>query len=107
DLGPERELGERDREIAVEVGALAREQLVLAQTDEDVQIPGRSAVQAPRARAAQPHLHAVLDPRGDLDLQQPLGARPALPAARLAWCPDALAFAATLRARPRDGEEAL
>src|SRR5215470_5607737 len=49
DLGPERELGERDREIAVEVGALASEQLVLPQTDEDVQIPGRSAVQAPRA----------------------------------------------------------
>src|SRR5438128_6075000 len=79
----ERQLREGHRQVAVEVGAVPREDLVLADAHEDVQVTGRPAVGAPGALAAQPELHPVLDARRDLHGQQALGAlTPLAPAPR-------------------------
>src|SRR2546422_3278598 len=65
---------EGHRRVAVEVGAVPHEDLVPADAHGDVRVPGRPAVGAPGALAAQPELHPVLDARRDLHGQQALGA---------------------------------
>src|SRR5262249_57429628 len=67
DLGAQRELRERDGQVAVEVGALADEQIVLGEAHQHVQVPGRPAVTSSRPLAGEAHLHAVLDAGGGPD----------------------------------------
>jgi hypothetical protein len=53
DLAAERRLREADRHVADDVVAIAREQRVLADVQDDVQIALRSAVESRLALAAQ------------------------------------------------------
>src|SRR3989441_11301307 len=107
DLGAERQLREAHGQVAVEVGALAHEDLVLADPHEDVEVARRPAVGAARALAAQPALHPVLDARRDLHGQEALGALAPLAPAPRAGVPVQLARALTLGAGLRDREEAV
>src|SRR5437867_12970618 len=82
-LGTERELDERHRQLAIEIGILAREEIVLGDAHQHVAVAGRSALETARALAADPHLHPVLDPGGAPDLDDMLAPdaafTPALP----------------------------
>src|SRR5260370_30041150 len=69
ELGAQGQLGERHGQVAMEIGAVAAEQLVLNEPDEHVEIPGRSPLEPAGALAAQPHLHAVLDSGGNFVLR--------------------------------------
>src|SRR2546427_4429316 len=101
------QLREAHGQVAVEVGALAHEDLVLADPHEDVEVAWRPAVGAARALAAQPELHPVLDARRDLHGQEALGALAPLATAPRAGVPVQLARALTLGAGLRDREEAV
>src|SRR5438128_1521772 len=107
DLGAKRQLREADGQIAVEVGALAHEDLVLADSYEHVEIARRPAVDPPRALPAQPELHPVLDARRDLHGEEALGALTPLAPTLRAGVPVQLARALALGAGLRDGEEAV
>src|SRR5438093_2241244 len=105
-LCAERQLRERDRQVAVEVVVLPAERLVLGQTHEHIEIAGRAAVEPGRSLARETELHAVVDAGRDLDLKHVLGA-PAAFAAALATERAEHAFAVTFRTRARDGQEAV
>src|SRR5213595_3147498 len=107
DLGPERQLRECNGQVAVEVDAIAREDLVLADAHEDVEVTRRPAVDAPGPLAGEAELHPVLDARRDLHGQQPLGALTPLAAARRARAAVQLTRALALGAGLRDREEAV
>ena len=106
-LGPERRLGEGQRERAVELVALAREEGVLAHVEDDVEIARRAAGQAPFALAGDAHLRALVDAGRDAHLERPLLGHAALARAGLARALDDLALAAALGAGAGDREEAL
>src|SRR5712692_68319 len=106
DLGAERELRKGQGQVAVEIGALAGEQLVVEDPDEDVQVAGRAPEEPARALAVEPHLHSVLDAGGDLDLEHALGPLSTLSAADLARRLDPLALTPALRARSPDRQRA-
>src|SRR5260370_42175890 len=97
ELGAQGQLGERHGQVAMEIGPVAAEQLVLNEPDEHVEIPGRSPLEPAGALAAQPHLHAVLDAGGNLDLEQAFRALAALAATGLARGLDPLALSPALR----------
>src|SRR5687767_802626 len=107
ELRAEGQLRERRRQIGEQVGAVAREDGVLADADEDVEIAGRAAVDAARALSGETQLHAVVDARRDLHGQHPLGAFAPLAAADLARALVQLPFAATAGTRPGHGEKAV
>src|SRR5262249_61000632 len=69
---------------AVEIGILAREEIVLGDAHQHVEVAGRSALKTARALAVDPHLHPVLDPGGDLDLEEMLAPDAAFTPARRA-----------------------
>src|SRR4029079_18536872 len=107
DLVPEGQLGERDGQLAEQIGLAPHEDLVLLHAHDHVEVAGRPAVDAARSLAADAQLHAVVDAGGDLHRQHALGR-----AASLAATPGArrlvvLALAPTLRTRPGEGHEAL
>ena len=76
DLPAQRRRGHRDRHAAEDVGAVALEELVRLDRQEDVEIAGRSAAQAGLALAGQPYLGAVLDARRNVDGQGALSSSP-------------------------------
>ena len=96
DFVAQRQVGEGQRQITVQVGALASEDVVLAHAHQHVEIARGTAVEPAGALAADAELHPVLDSRGDLDAQQSLGPASPFPAALSAWGAVQLAGAVAL-----------
>src|SRR5438105_12855341 len=107
DLGAERQLGERYGQVAEQIGAVAREDRVVADPHEDVEIAGGAAVHAAAALAGQAQLHAVVDAGRDLDAQDVVAAQPSLAPTVLARALVDLALAAAARTRARHREKAV
>src|SRR6516165_6061709 len=83
DLAAQRRKNHGDRHSAVQIGALALEERMCAEREENVEIPGRSAAHARLAFACEPYAGAILDARGDVDRQGALARHP--PGARAGW----------------------
>src|SRR5207245_11013130 len=107
DLGREGELGERHRQVAQEIGAVTREDRVLADPHEDVEVARGAAVDAARPLAGHAQLHAVVDAGWARHGRHLLAAPPALAAAVPARALVGLALAAAARAGARHREEAV
>src|SRR5207253_9879227 len=97
DLAAQRRARDGDRHDAVQVVAVAREDLVLFQADLDVQVARRPAVRAGLAVARAADAHAVVDAGGDLDFERLLLFHAALAVARGAGLGNDLARAAAMR----------
>src|SRR5262245_17237200 len=91
----------------MQVGAIALEEFVRGERQEDVEIAGRAAADAGFAFAGEPNARAVFHPLGNVDRQRTLARHPALTGAGCAGFLDHLAAALTARAGPLQGEEAL
>ena len=72
ELAAERRRGHRDRHAAEEVGAVALEELVRLDRQEDVEVAGRAAAQARLAFAGEADAGAVLDAGRDVDRERAL-----------------------------------
>src|SRR5882724_1141705 len=107
DGAAERSRGYRQRHATMQVGALALEQRVGRQRQEDVEIARRCAVHADLALAGQPDAGAVLDPGRDVHREVLLLAHAAGAVAALAGLLDDFAGATAGMAGALDGEEAL
>src|SRR5579883_903972 len=107
DRAAERRLHHGDRHAAVDVGALALEQLVPAHRQEDVEIAGRAAARAGFTLAGKTDARAILDARGNADLECLVASHAALARAGAAGLVDHLARAMAGVAGAFDGEEAL
>src|SRR5262249_7333848 len=107
DFRAEGQLCEGDRQVDEQVGAVPRENRMVANAHEHVEIARGAAVDAAAALAGQPQLHAVVDPRRNLDAQDVLTAHPTVAAAIATRVLVDLPLAAAARARPRNGEEAV
>src|ERR1700730_1322551 len=107
DVAAERGLHHGNRHAAMDVGALALEQLVAPHRQEHVEIAGRPAARARFALAAEADARAVLDAGGDVDLQGLVAPHPALAHAAAARLVDHLARTVAGMAGTLDGEEAL
>src|SRR6516225_2452587 len=83
DLAAQRRKDHGDRHSAVQIGALALEERMCADREENVEIPGRSAAHARLAFACEPYAGAILDARGDVDRERALARHP--PGARAGW----------------------
>src|SRR5687767_320870 len=90
DVAAERGLHHRDRHAAMDVGALALEELVAAHRQEYVEIARRAAARTGLALAAEADAGAVLDARRDVDLEGLFAPHPALAHAALARLVDDL-----------------
>src|SRR5690606_16953178 len=100
DAGAQRSGGHRDLHGAVEVVATPLEDLVRQLGDLQEEVAGRTAARADVALTGGLGVRAVLDTRGDADLDRTAGADPAVTRALLARVTDDRAVAAALRARP-------
>src|SRR5205807_2705960 len=107
DLGAERELGERDGQLADDVLTLASEQRVLGHRDDHVEIALGPAGKPRLALTAELEPRAAVDAGGDLHAQILRDADAPGAAARGAGIGDDRAFAAALAAGLGDREEAL
>src|SRR6266545_2967548 len=94
-------------EGADQIGAVALEDLVGANLDEDVEIAGGSAVESAFAFAGEAQLIPVRDPRGNGDGQHPRARHASFPAAGAARMAVDATRAAAGRTRTGDGEETL
>src|SRR6266542_4841061 len=94
-------------EGADQIGAVALEDLVGANLDEDVEIAGGNAVESAFAFAGEAQLIPVRDPRGNGDGQHPLARHASFPAAGAARMAVDATRAAAGRTRTGDGEETL
>src|SRR5512134_378172 len=88
DLAAQRGDGEADRHLAMQVVAVALEDRVLAQVDDDVEVAGRTAVDARFTLAGEPNAVALVDTRRNLDRQRLLNLDAALAVALAARRPD-------------------
>ena len=61
----------------MQIGAIALEELVLGQRQENVEVAGRTAAHASLAFAGEANAGAVLDALRDIDRQRPLARDPA------------------------------
>ncbi len=105
DGAAERGRGHGDRRLAEEVRAVALEEGVRLDRDEDVEVARRAAAHARLALAGETDRRAVLDARGDLDRKGLVALDAALAVAGVAGVLDHLTLAAAARAGPLDGEE--
>src|SRR5690349_4855517 len=103
----QRELRERDGQIDQEIGAVPREDDVVADTDEHVEVAGRASVDAGAALAGEAQLHAVVDAGRNLDVQHVVAALAPLAATVMTRALVDLPFAAAARTRSGDGQEAM
>src|SRR5581483_6212952 len=78
ELGAHRRLREGDRDLAHDVVLVPREELMLPHVDVAVEVAGRPPVARLLALPRHAHPRAVLDPRGDRDLDLALDADQAL-----------------------------
>src|SRR5207249_7121634 len=106
EIGAKRGLRRRDTEHVHEVVALAPEQLVLPQPDEDVEIARRAAAKTGFAFARDAELLPVVDPRGDVEWKLVVAALAALAAATRGQRVGVLAGAAAAGARRRGHDAA-
>jgi hypothetical protein len=107
DLAAQRGGGKADRHHAVQIVAVALEDVVLFQTNLDEQIARRPAVGARLAVAGRPDAHAVVNAGGNLHFQRFLVLDLALTVAHTARVLDELAGAAAMRAGLLHAEKAL
>src|SRR5690606_6421601 len=107
DRPAQRRDGEADRNAREQRRGLPLEHRVRLDVDEDVEIARRRAVGAGFALAVEADARAVVDARGNLDLERLDLVHPALAAALAARLLDDLAAAVTVRAWPLDHEQAL
>src|SRR5664280_1587947 len=96
---PQRRLGDRQREIVEELGALALERRVRRDVDRHVEAAGRAAPRADLALRGEADLVAVVDARGHADAEPLRALTAAVAAARLAGRLDDFALAAASGAR--------
>ena len=94
-------LGHRDRDGAVQIIAVADEEVVRLFVHLDVQIAGRTAAGADLTLRGEPDPHAVGHTGRDLDADLAAGAHPAIAIAALARVGDHLTDTGTGGARPR------
>ena len=106
-LATERGVDEVDRHLAVQVLAVALEDMVRLDVHLDVEIPRRAAVEPRLALAVQANAIAGVDARGNLHRQGAGLAHAALAVALVAGHLDVLAGAVAGRAGLLHGEEAL
>src|SRR3984893_4585126 len=107
DRAAERRRRDRERHPAMDVGAVALEDPMGGDADEDEEIARRSAADADLAFSPETDADAVLDPGRYTDRQRLLAPRPALAAACLAGIVDHPSGTLAAGAGPLDGEEAL
>src|SRR6186713_538958 len=107
DRAAERCARHADRHRAMQVVAVALEDVVRLHADLDVEIAVRAAVRAGLAVAARADPHAFVDARRNLDLERLVLLDPTLAVARRAGLGNDLAAAVALRAGLLDAEEAL
>ena len=107
EFAAERRLHHRDRHAAIEIGAVALEDRVRLDGEENIEIAGRAAAHARLALAAEANARAVLDAGGNVDRQRALPGHAAGAGAFVARIVDRLPAAVTGRAGALDGEEAL
>src|SRR5215467_5289205 len=107
DLAAERRKHHGDRHPTVQIGALALEERMCAEREENVEIPGGSTAHARLALARKPYAGAVLDPRGDIDRKRALARHPSGARAGRAGIIDDLATALAGRTGPLEREETL
>src|SRR5262249_46132494 len=107
DLAAERRKHHGDRHPAVQIGALALEERMCAEREENVEIPGWSTAQARLALAREPDAGAILDAGGDVDRKRALARHPPGARARRAGIIDDLAAALAGRTGPLEREETL
>src|SRR5215472_1281746 len=107
ELAAERGRHHRDRHAAMQVGAIALEEAVAADREEDVEVAGRAAARAGLALAGEPDAGAVLDPGRDVDRERAVALHAAGARAGRAWIVDHLAAPVAGRAGPLEREEAL
>src|SRR5262252_5186854 len=91
----------------MQVGAVAVEEAVPADRQEDVEIAGRPAARARLAFVGEPDAGAVLDALRDVDRQRAVALHPARASAGRARIIDHLAAPVAGRAGALEGEEAL
>src|SRR5690606_5347157 len=107
DLRAQRRLRQADRQLAVEVIAIALEDRVLANAHLDVEIAGLGAGRSGLAFTRQADAVAVVHAGGNLDLQGFLTLDAAVPVAVLAGIDDVASAAAAGRAHLLHREDAL
>ena len=107
DASSERKSGEADRHLAEQIIALAMKEMMVLHVDDDVEVPGRAAGAAVFALVLKAQALPRRDPGGNLHRELAFPGYAARAAARLTRLGDGLAGAAAVRARARDGEEAL
>src|SRR5262249_2238352 len=105
DGAAERRLHERDRRAAMKVVAVALEDRVGLDRDEDVEVAGRPAIDAGLALARKTDARALLDARRHVDAERALLLDMARAAALLAGIAHDAPVAAALRTGALDGEE--
>src|SRR4029453_17163668 len=98
---PQRQLGEGQRDVAVEGGAVPGEERVLADTDPHAEVAGGPAVQAVVPGAAAAHGHPVVDAGWYPGRPEMLCLRAALSTTVTTRAGVDLTLAGALRARPR------
>src|SRR5579859_181727 len=91
----------------MQIGAVALEELVRRQRQEDVEVAGRPAADAGLAFTGEPDPRAVLNTLRNVDRQRAIALHPAGAQARRASVLDHLTTALTARAGPLQREEAL
>src|SRR3954454_3057824 len=99
DRSAERGRRKRNRHPAVDVGAIALEDRMRRETDENIKITRRRAVRSDLALAGQPNARAVLDARRNVDREGLFLAHAPLPATGLARFLDRLSGAVASRTR--------
>ena len=107
EFAAERRLHHRDRHAAIEVGAVALEERMRLDRQENVEIARRAAAHARLALAGEADARAVLDAGRNIDRQRALARHAARAGAPVAGIVDRLAAAVAGRAGALDGEEAL
>src|SRR3546814_9691598 len=107
DTAAERRRDHRQRDAAVDVGAVALEQAMRRHREKDVEIACGRAAQPSLALAGQPDAGAVLDALRDVHLQRLFTMHPPGALAGAAGLVDHLAAAVTGGTGAIDGEEAL
>src|SRR4051794_17764229 len=107
DLGAADRLGDRERDLDLDVVALAPEDRAVLDVRHDEQVAGRAVVRPGRALAREPDPRALADAGRDVDAVALRRAHDALAVARRARVLDHGAGAAAAGARLRDREQAL
>src|ERR1043166_7469844 len=103
----ERRRHHRDRDATVQIGAVALEDRMLGERDENVEVAGRTAARAGFAFTREPDARAILDPCRDVHRERALARDAAGARAGRTRILDHLAPAVTRRTRALHGEEAL